>query len=295
MELIIGKTAGFCFGVKNAVDKTYETIKKQNKELYCLGELVHNEKVIENITSAGVVTIDDINNVPENTNLIIRAHGVKPEVYDIANKKNIHIIDLTCPKVLKVHELAKNFCNKNYYIILIAEKSHPETIGTSGFCGENISIVQSVDDIDVEIKKFKKSNLSKIAIIAQTTFSTERFEDIVKRIREKVDCEVEIENTICNATAMRQAETEELSKKVDLMIVVGGKNSANTKRLYDISCINCDNAILIQNKNDELLEKTLRNKYDKIGLMAGASTPRESIEEVVDYINKIGGENEYSK
>lgn len=295
MELIVGKTAGFCFGVRNAIDKTYEEINKNTKNLYCLGELVHNEKIVEDITKSGVTTIDKITDVPNNSNVIIRAHGVNPKVYDIAQEKNINIIDLTCPKVAKVHEFAKEFANNNYYIFLIAEKNHPETIGTKGFCGEKSSIIEDLEDIPNAIECFNESNLEKIAIIAQTTFGVDKFKTIVEEIKLKVHCKIDIKNTICNATEFRQAETEELSKKVDLMIIIGGKHSANTKRLYDISAKNCAQSILIQNKDDNDLIKALENKFDKIGIMAGASTPEESINEVVEYIRIIGGINEFSK
>lgn len=295
MELIIGKTAGFCFGVRNAVDKTYEEINKNTKNLYCLGELVHNGRIVENITKKGVITVNDISEIPNNSNVIIRAHGVEPGIYDIANEKNLQLIDLTCPKVAMIHKLAKDFVNSKYYIFLIAENNHPETIGTKGFCEKNSSIIENIEDVEIAIKNFNESSLAKIAIIAQTTFSVEKFNTIVENIKSRINCEIEIRNTICNATEMRQAETEELSKKVDLMIVIGGKNSANTKRLYDISAKNCENAILIQNNEDLSFREILKNDFKRIGIMAGASTPKESIDDVVKYIQVIGGNNEYSK
>lgn len=287
MELIIGKTAGFCFGVRNAVDKTYEEINKNTKNLYCLGELVHNGRIVENITKKGVITVNDISEIPNNSNVIIRAHGVEPGIYDIANEKNLQLIDLTCPKVAMIHKLAKDFVNNEYYIFLIAENNHPETIGTKGFCGKNSSIVENIEDVEIAIKNFNESSLDKIAIIAQTTFSVDKFNTIVEDVKSRVNCEIEVKNTICNATEMRQAETDELSKKVDLMIVIGGKNSANTKRLYDISAKNCKNAILIQNKDDEVLKEVLKNDFERVGIMAGASTPKESIDEVVEYMNSF--------
>ena len=289
MEIIIGKTAGFCFGVKNAINKTYEQIQNNIQNLYCLGELVHNEKIVDDLLKKGVTTLTDITEIPNNSNVIIRAHGVEPSIYHIAKEKNINVIDLTCPKVTKIHELAEYFAKNNYYIMLIAERKHPETVGTKGFCGENNSIVETIEDVENAIQSFRKSALSKIAVIAQTTFSMEKFNTIVECIKEKTDCNIEIKNTICNATAVRQQETEELSKKVDLMIVIGGKNSANTKRLYDISCKNCKNSILIQNEEDDDLINALKNKYETIGIMAGASTPEESINGVVEYIKNIGG------
>lgn len=294
MELIIGKTAGFCFGVKNAVDKTYEQLNKLYP-LYCLGELVHNETVIDNLKNAGVEVYNNISDIPNNSNVIIRAHGEAPDIYEVASSKSINLIDLTCPKVSKIHEIARIFSNEGYYIMLIAENKHPETIGTKGYCGKNCSVIEREDDIEISINNFNVSGLEKIAIIAQTTFSLEKFNIFVEKIKSEVKCAVEVKNTICNATAMRQTETEELSKQVDLMIIIGGKNSANTKRLYDISAKNCNNAILIQNKDDEDLRNVLKNNYQKIGIMAGASTPQESIDEVVEFIKKFGGKNEHSK
>ena len=236
------------------------------------------------LAKKGVKTIDDIAQIPNNSNVVIRAHGVTPNVYDMAKKKNINIIDLTCPKVAKIHELAQNFSNTGYYIMLIAEKNHAETIGTKGFCGKNSIIIENIEEVENAVKSFKESALTKVAIIAQTTFSMEKFNEILESIKENIDCNIEVKNTICNATAMRQEETENLSKQVDLMIIIGGKNSANTKRLYDISCKNCKEAILIQNKDDDELRNRMKNKYEKIGIMAGASTPEESINEVITYL-----------
>ncbi len=294
MELIIGKTAGFCFGVKNAVDKTYKQLDEKYSNLYCLGELVHNEKVVYDLTNKGLIIINNINEAPNNSTVIIRAHGVNPEVYKLAKDKLINIIDLTCPKVKNIHELAKNYMNEGYYIMLIAEKSHPETIGTRGFCGENCTIIENLEDIKEAVCNFNNSTLEKVVIIVQTTFSIANFENIVGELKNNLSCDIKIENTICNATFMRQKETEEISKQVDVMIVIGGKNSANTKRLYDIACQNCKRAILIQNKNDNELKMIFEDKFDKIGITAGASTPQESIIEVVEYI-KNGGKNEHSK
>lgn len=291
MELIVGKTAGFCFGVRNAVEKTYEELNKTSN-LCCLGELVHNESIIEKLKNAGVSVYDNIDDIPEASNVIIRAHGENPSVFEKAKQKNINVINLTCPKVLKIHELAKDFANNGYFVMLIAERKHPETIGTIGYCGDNSCIIEAIEELDSAIENYKASKLEKIAVIAQTTFSLSKFNEIVDCLKQKVECEIDIKNTICNATAMRQAETEELSKKVDLMIVIGGKSSANTKRLYEISARNCKNAILIQNKDDEDLKVILKKNYNKIGIMAGASTPKENIDEVVEF---IGGIYEYSK
>jgi len=283
MELIVGKLAGFCAGVKNAVDKTEKELESSN-EIFCLGELTHNSVVMNKLISDGLEVINEIEEGKEK--VIIRAHGVKKEIYDKAQKLGIKLIDLTCPKVLKIHEKAEEYSRNNYFIFLIAEAIHPETIGTYSFCGKNKFIIEKEDDVENAIKSFKKSNLKDILVISQTTFSMQRFENIVNKLEEMIDktkVNLIIDKTICNATSLRQKEAVEISKQVDLMIVIGGKNSSNTKKLYEIASNNCKKAILIESK-DELLSEDF-NKFEKIGVTAGASTPKESIEEVIDLLN----------
>lgn len=289
MEIILGKTAGFCFGVTNAVTKTKEKLEQTKGQVYCLGELTHNAQVMEELESLGLKVVENINELNENDKVIIRAHGVNPEVYNTANKKSIELLDLTCPKVLNIHKKAEEYAKQNKYIILIAESSHPETIGTYGFCGENCSIIQSIDEIEKTMKKFIDSRCNSIAILSQTTFSMEKFDKIVEEIKKEIKPNIEliIDKTICNATKLRQEETIELSKKVDAMIIIGGKNSANTRKLYDIANSFCKKAIWIQTK--EQLEMKELKDCETIGIMAGASTPKKSIEEV---INKISNNKE---
>ena len=281
MKIIVGKTAGFCFGVKNAVEKTKEILLHE-KNIYCLGEIVHNRQVVQSLEKQGIIFVDDIEKAKNK--MIIRAHGVSTEIYNRAREKEINLIDLTCPKVLKVHKIVKEYAEKNYYIFLLGERKHPETIGTISFCGECSTVIEDENEVEDAIIKFKESKLKKALLISQTTYSLEKFEKI-KKILQSKNIELEIRNTICPATKLRQEETEEISKKVDLMIIVGGKNSSNTQKLYYISKNNCKNAIHIETKEE--LAKIDISKYNKIGIMAGASTPNESIEEVVEFIKKI--------
>ena len=280
MELQVGKTSGFCFGVWNAVDKTNEILKKeQNKKIYCLGELVHNKTIVNQLKKDGLIFIDTIEQAEDTT--IIRAHGVEKKVYEIAKKKNIDLIDLTCPSVLRIHKIAEEYALENYYIFLIGKKEHPEIIGTYSFCGENASIISEIEDVDNAINNLKKSNLNKLLIIVQTTYSTKVFDEIVKEIQEKIpqNISIEVKNTICRATELRQEETKKISKEVDLMIIIGGKNSSNTNKLYEIAQKECKNTIFIENSEELDKEKIL--KFEKIGIMAGASTPQKSIDEVI--------------
>ena len=183
MEIIIGKTAGFCFGVANAVNKTKKVLES-NEELYCLGELIHNRQVINDLAKDGLITIEDIKQAKEN--VIIRAHGEKKETYEIAKRLGINVIDLTCPKVLNIHKMAENYANNGYYIFLIGSKKHPEIIGTISYCGKNSTIIESKEDIKIGLKSLEDSRIKKLVILEQTTFGLEKFNELIKIISEKL-------------------------------------------------------------------------------------------------------------
>lgn len=283
MKVTVGKLAGFCGGVTNSVNKTYKLLEKYS-ELYCLGELVHNQQVVDELKNKGLIFIEELDEAPVGSKVIIRAHGVNRETYDKAKELNHELFDLTCPKVLAIHDLAGSLCKSNYFIVLVAQKNHPEAIGTISFCGNDSMIVEKVEDIELLDKQFNDSAKNKIAIISQTTFSVKKFDDICELIKSKFDI-VDVHNTICLATSKRQEETDELSKKVDAMIIIGGANSSNTKKLYELSKINNENSFIIQIV-DELKNNDF-SKYKHIGVMAGASTPKESIEEVIKYLEEI--------
>ena len=283
MEIIIGKTAGFCFGVSNAVNKTEEQLKNKNN-VFCLGELVHNKQVTSELESKGLIVIDNIEKAKRN--VIIRAHGEPKETYIKAEKLKLDILDLTCPKVLKIHKIAKEYAENGFYILLVGQKEHPETIGTISYCGENSEVIEKEEDIENALNNFYNKNLNKLLVIAQTTFSLEKFNNISLLIKEKINAEIielEIKRTICDATKLRQEETKELAQKVDAIIVIGGKNCSNTNKLYQIPKQYCKNSILIETKEELDVEDV--KKFQKIGIMAGASTPKKSIETVVEMLN----------
>ena len=284
MEIIIGKTAGFCFGVENAVNKTKEQLNNK-RNIFCLGELVHNKQVTEELEKEGIIFVDDISNAKKD--VIIRAHGEKKETYDKAKELDLNIIDLTCPKVTKIHKIAEEYANKGYYILLIGKSNHPEVIGTISYCGENSDIIEDQNEIEQKLEKLYNSKIKKLLIISQTTFSLDKFNKIILLVQEnlKEDIEIEIKKTICDATRLRQEETKELSSKVDAMIIIGGKHSSNTNKLYEIAKANCSNSILIESSTE--LDKEEIKKHKKIGIMAGASTPKKSIESVVEMLNEL--------
>lgn len=193
---------------------------------------------------------------------------------------------MTCPKVLAIHKIAEEYQKKGYFIILIGVENHPEVIGTISFCGEDKYLLTNEENIQEAIKKVKESHANKVLIMAQTTFSLKRFEKISEEIKKSLEnkYKVEIKNTICAATRLRQEETEKISKEVDYMIIIGGKNSSNTKKLYDIAKSNCENTILVETLKDLRVKEIKR--FNKIGIMAGASTPQESIKEIKEAISK---------
>lgn len=289
MEIIVGKTAGFCYGVKRAIDGVKEESK--NNKLFCIGEIVHNRQVIEDLQNKGVNFVEDISKVHDaKSKVAIRAHGVKKEIYEIANENKIDIIDYTCPNVLRIHEIAKEYAEKGFYIILCGKKEHPENIGTISYCGKNYSVIQDEKELKEALKRFEKTKIKKLLVISQTTFSLKKFTLIEQTIKEELKDEenIIIKNTICRATELRQKETEELSKKVDLMIIIGGKNSSNTIKLYEIAQKYCRNSICIETADELQIEKI--SKYEKIGIMAGASTPKESIDNVIKKLEKVNNE-----
>lgn len=315
MEIILGKMAGFCYGVNNAVTKAEEFVKKnKDRNVYCLGELVHNGQVIKKLQSEGLIFIDDASEIikkettlkdesqqgKKEATVIIRAHGEPKSTYTFMKNNNIEMLDLTCPNVAAIHTLVEENTEKGFFVFLIAQKAHPEAIGTYGFCNGNCYIIESKEDIDGAWNEFLSKGKDKILVVAQTTFSLEKFykicEDIQNHVNDynnKADYEhgksgitLQIKNTICNATKLRQEETESISKDVNYMIIIGGKNSSNTKKLYDIALKNCK-SILIESYHELTSENLADLKTcDKVGVTAGASTPKESIDEVIKYIKE---------
>ena len=187
---------------------------------------------------------------------------------------------MTCPKVIKIHEIAEEYANKGYFIILTGTAKHPENIGTISFCGENHIIIEKPEEIDMVAQKIKDLKLEKVLLISQTTYSVEKFDIIKENLKEILSKDVQllVKNTICATTKTRQDETTQMAKEVDAMIIIGGKNSSNTKKLFEIASKNCKNCICIENEKE--LDANKYKNISKIGIMAGASTPQEIIENV---------------
>ena len=274
----VGKYAGFCGGVTNSVTKTEKYLNEYNN-LYCLGELVHNKQVIESLEEKGLKTIESLAEVEDNSNVIIRAHGVANSIYEEASKRNINLIDLTCPKVLKIHDKVSEYRDKGYFIILVGSKAHPEVIGTISFCGDKSIVIEDLNDIEEVNNIIKSNNYKDVVIFAQTTIKESLFDEIVDCLKENIQ-DLVVENTICNATHLRQQECLEMAKISDCMIIIGGKNSSNTKKLYEVASSVCPNTYLVETYKE--IDFNELKKYENIGIMAGASTPKTSIDEVVN-------------
>ena len=284
MNIVVGKLAGFCGGVINSVSKT-DKLLEDGIKTYCLGELVHNKQVVDKLKDKGLVFIDTLEEVEDGSRVIIRAHGVTKETYELAKKKKLDIIDLTCPNVLRIHEKAIKLVEEDFFIVLIAQKDHPEAIGTISFCGKDSVILEDKNGISEVVRLFKNSSKNKVAVISQTTYSMIKFDELVEELKNQLnDYEINIDNTICSATELRQKETSKLSEEVDAMIIIGGKNSSNTKKLYDIASSKCKNTYIVETIDDLKEDMSI---FDIVGVMAGASTPKESIDEVVDYLKSV--------
>lgn len=278
MEIIVGKTAGFCQGVKRAVEGAKQELAESQGEVHCLGEIVHNKQVIQKLQRKGLIIIDRWQEAKGK--IIIRAHGIAKKCIKEMKEANLEIKDFTCPRVIAVHKTAEKYSKQNYYVFLLGAKNHPENQGTISYCGNSYSVIEDETQVEKAINEFQDSAHHKLLIISQTTYHLNKFEKIKEMIIEKIgkQTEIVVKNTICQATELRQKETEELAKQVDKMIIIGGKNSSNTKKLYKIAKKQNPETIWIESQ-EELEEDGIA--YEKIGIMAGASTPYESIQSVV--------------
>jgi (E)-4-hydroxy-3-methyl-but-2-enyl pyrophosphate reductase/ribosomal protein S1 len=279
LEIIVAKSAGFCFGVGNAVKMVYEMLETNNKEIYTFGPIIHNEQVVNYLKEKGVKIVDDIDDINGKSHIVIRAHGVTPIIYKKIKDKGLVLEDATCPYVKKIHNLVEEKSNEGYRIIIVGDKNHPEVIGINGWCNNYAYIVNSVDDV----KSLKKCD-EKVCVVAQTTITKEKWHEINECLKEKFE-NISTFDTICSATSKRQSEVEEISKTVDLMIIIGDKKSSNTQKLYDISKKHCAMTFKVQTSSE--LPQIDVKKIKKIGISAGASTPDWVIEEVIRKMSEL--------
>lgn len=283
MEIILNKLNGFCAGSSNTIKQANKVLEQYDEKIYCLGEILHNERVISSLEDNGMITINDIDEVPDGSKLIFRAHGETKENYLKVKNKNIMLFDYTCPKVKKIHDKVE-FNSKDSFVIIIGKKTHPEVVGTKSFAGDNSYVIEDVSNIDDCFNKVYESNLNSIYICSQTTYSSEKYSEITDFIQSKYDNYTYIiDNTTCPATKNRQDETSWLCDVVDAMIVIGVKHSSNTLELANIAREKLEEVFLVQDISD--LEIIDLSKINKLGISSGASTPDEVTKEIIDYIN----------
>ena len=281
MKIILDENAGFCFGVKNAVRRTFDEIDaNRDNKIFTYGPLIHNNQVINRLKDKGVYEIQDIDQLKDNNaRIIIRSHGVAEDKYREFEEKGIRYIDCTCPYVAAIHKKVKEYYDKGYKIFIVGDKNHPEVIGTNGWCNYTAHIIDSEKIVD------KLPIYDKICLVAQTTITKKLWDSVVDAIEKKYENAV-IFNTICSATEERQKSTEELSKNVDCMIVIGSRESSNTNKLFQISSSYCKNTYHLETA-EELPPPEELKKFDTIGITAGASTPDWVIKEVISKMSDI--------
>lgn len=284
MKVELAKTAGFCFGVKRAVDVVYEQVeKRQNGKIYTYGPIIHNEEVIKDMENRGVKvleTLEELKTLKEGI-VIIRSHGVPKSICDILEEQQITYVDATCPFVKKIHKIVSEESKKGSHIVIIGSSIHPEVEGIRGWAGEEVTVLQNRE----EAENFQIQNKKqKICIVAQTTFNYNKFKDLVEIISKK-RYDISVLNTICNATKERQTEAKSIAKGVDAMIVIGDKHSSNTQKLFEICKKACNNTYYIQTLDD--LDMNQLRSVETVGITAGASTPNNIIEEVQNNVRII--------
>ena len=282
-EVRLADCAGFCFGVKRAVDTVHEQVKT-GKKIYTYGPIVHNDEVVRELEALGVGVLENEKELTELVSkdrgegekeivVVIRAHGVPKRIYDRMEQNGLECVDATCPFVKRIHRIVENASSRGNSIIIAGNEQHPEVQGIKGWAKTPVYIIDSVE----KALEFKAGADEKLTLVAQTTFNYKKFQEIVEIFKQK-KYNIDVSNTICNATQERQTEAKVLAGVVDTMIVIGGRTSSNTRKLYEICKECCDRTYYIQTSED--LRQCDFSTSSHIGITAGASTPNNIIEEV---------------
>ena len=284
MNVKVAETAGFCFGVQRAVDRVYELIGSDAAPIYTLGPIIHNEEVVSDLEKKGVAVIceEDLGSLKGGT-VVIRSHGVGRRVYNTIKKYGLEYVDVTCPFVLKIHKIVERESSRGAHIVIIGDPDHPEVQGICGWCQGPYTVIRNAEDAE----KFNISPEKEVCVVSQTTFNYNKFQELVEILRKKsYDNNVlnilNILNTICNATEERQKEAKAIAGEVDTMLVVGGRHSSNTQKLFEICKKECENTYYIQTPVD--LDSDMFQCSSYVGITAGASTPKKIIEEVQEHV-----------
>ncbi len=281
MEVICAQTAGFCFGVKRAVDTVYDLIQKGDDNIYTYGPIIHNEQVVCDLEKKGVKVLSDEAELKDISGgvVVIRSHGAPPQIYELIKDAGAVCVDATCPFVKKIHKIVEEESTKGNQVIVIGTASHPEVRGIIGWCDPKYPAI--VIENHEEANLFSCSPQKNICIVSQTTANRTKFQEIVDIFRKK-GYNIRVVNTICNATEERQAEAAQIAGQVDAMIVIGGRNSSNTQKLFEICSHECNHTQYIQTLDDLIMDSS--ESLSRVGITAGASTPKKIIEEVQNYV-----------
>lgn len=276
------KSAGFCFGVRRAVDTVLGLIQSDVTPIYTYGPIIHNEIVVKDLEEKGVSVIytqQELEQLKEGT-VVIRSHGVGREVYRLMEANGLNIVDATCPFVRKIHRIVEEKGNAGYEVVIIGSASHPEVEGIKGWCTGEATVVETPEEADAFVPKTDKP----LCIVSQTTFNLKKFHNFVEIIKKLSYHDVAVLNTICNATEERQTEARSIARLADTMFVIGGKHSSNTQKLYEICRKECTDTFFVQAFDD--LNLRLVPFRGIVGISAGASTPNILIEEVSNLCRK---------
>lgn len=278
MEILLAKEMGFCFGVKRAVKTMEETAASAEATasgpVYTLGPIVHNDEVVTQMQGLGVWAKDALDEIDAGT-VIIRAHGVPPDVLEAARDKGLRMVDGTCPLVIKVQQLARALHDEGYQVVIFGKPQHPEVLGIAGWAGEGAIIVQNADEV-VALPRSKK-----IGVVAQTTSILADYQQVIGALMGKC-LELRAHNTICDATAQRQAAAVETARQVDVMLVIGDTHSSNSRRLAEV-CTQVNPRTYRIATADEL-DAAWFTDAQKVGVTAGASTPDAAIDKVIEWL-----------
>lgn len=282
MEVILAKSAGFCFGVEKAVDQVYEQIKRRaadDSRIYTYGPIIHNEEVVKDLSRKGVAVIADEAQLAQIKDgvVVIRSHGVAKDIHNRLKAQGLTCVDATCPFVKRIHKIAEEESVSGHPLIIIGNAGHPEVEGIIGWAGNQAFVIESPE----EALNFDISGKQHSTLVSQTTFNYNKFQDIVEILKKK-GYNGNVVNTICNATKERQTEAGRIAAQADAMIVIGDKHSSNSRKLYEICKKECARTYFIQTLND--LHLDLPKTAKLVGITAGASTPNNIIEEVQNYV-----------
>lgn len=299
MKVLVGSNSGFCFGVKRAIDKAYELKEKGN--VITLGPIIHNQIVVQKLEKDGIKSMEDAKEISNfiNSYVIVRTHGAKKGVKEGIESKGFKVVDATCPFVLRSHRLVERMIKENFFVIIFGNPEHPEVKSVVSYAPENmVRVIKSKEEID------NLPYMKKVALISQTTQGIWDFQDVVKKLVEKV-FDLRVFNTVCEVTLDAQKEAQEIAKISNIVIVIGGKMSSNTEKLYKVCKTVNNNTIKVEDSNDFEIDSSVFSNVKTVGITAGTSTSDTIIKEVIEKLRKIskndleiviyGRKNQYSE